>query len=313
MDTSLTQTEAQELAQYESVIERGIATFVEVGIALLAVREKRLWRSYGTFENYCNQRWGWTAGYARRLTESASVIRNIQSVPVGTDVEQSLPATERQARPLAALRDQPELQREVWREAVETAPGGKVTAAHVQAVVDSVVRPEQPRAMAHVGYNTGNNEWYTPDEYIQAAKRVMGGIDLDPASTEVANRVVGARKFYTADDDGLLYDWYGRVWMNPPYAQPAISRFCDRLRAEFDAQNVTEAIALVNNATETAWFQTLISSASAVCFPLARVKFWSPDRIAAPLQGQAVVYLGKKKESFLGNFAKFGWCALVTR
>lgn len=310
METALTQTEAQKLAQYETVIERGIATFVEVGIALLAVREERLWRSYGTFENYCNQRWGWTARRARQLTDSASVIQNIQLGTIVPNAKLQLPATESQARPLTALRDQPELQREVWREAVETAPGGKVTAAYVQAVVESHTKPT---SMAHVGYSTGNNEWYTPDEYIQAAKIVMGGIDLDPASTEVANRVVGARKFYTADDDGLLYDWHGRVWMNPPYAQPAISRFCDRLRTEFDAQNVTEAIALVNNATETAWFQTLIFSASAVCFPLARVKFWSPDRIAAPLQGQAVVYLGKNEGLFLRSFAGFGWCALVTK
>ena len=165
--------------------------------------------------------------------------------------------------------------------------------------------------MAHVGQNSGNNEWYTPAEYIEAARDVMGAIDLDPASSEVANSVVGAAKFFTADDNGLLYDWRGKVFMNPPYAQPAIADFCAKMREEFIAERVTEAIVLVNNATETAWFQSLISTATAVCFPLARVKFWSPDRVAAPLQGQAVVYLGANFDAFIARFMAFGWCAEV--
>ncbi len=170
----------------------------------------------------------------------------------------------------------------------------------------------ESHTMAHVGQNSGNNEWYTPSEYIEAARDVMGAIDLDPASSEVANAIVGAAKFYTADDNGLLYDWRGKVWMNPPYAQPAIADFCAKMREEFIAERVTEAIVLVNNATETAWFQSLISAATAVCFPLARIRFWSPDRTSAtPLQGQAVVYLGANFDAFIARFMAFGWCAEV--
>lgn len=163
----------------------------------------------------------------------------------------------------------------------------------------------------HVAQNSGENEWYTPLPYIEAARAVMGSIDLDPASTETANGVVQAAKFYTAENNGLLYDWHGNVWMNPPYAQPLISQFSTRLQEEWAAGRVSQAIVLVNNATETAWFSGLVRCASALCFPLARVKFWSPDRVAAPLQGQAVLYLGKDVDSFVRHFGAFGWCAEV--
>ena len=169
-------------------------------------------------------------------------------------------------------------------------------------------RKRQRVKKAHVGHATGNNEWYTPAPLIEAARRVMGKIDLDPASSAVANEIVRATKFYTEEDDGLAQPWEGRVWMNPPYAQPFITQFCHRVAWFYERGEVTEAIVLINNASETAYFQALMAFTGAICFPRSRVRFWHPDKKSAPLQGQAIIYLGSQHEKFCEEFAEFGRC-----
>lgn len=160
----------------------------------------------------------------------------------------------------------------------------------------------------HVARNTGDNEWYTPAGFIEAARQVMGGIDLDPASSEIAQRTVQALRFYTKDDDGLAHPWAGSVWLNPPYAQPLIGKFVAHLLEAWDARQVSKAIVLVNNGTETQWGQQLLAVAAAVCFPSSRIRFLHPDgKLGAPLQGQMIVYLAREKSSkFADIFTQFG-------
>ena len=162
----------------------------------------------------------------------------------------------------------------------------------------------------HISYNSKNNEWYTPAKYIEAVTRVMGVIDLDPASNEIANKTVQAGTYYSIDNDGLSKEWRGRVFMNPPYSRDLLPKFVDKLIYHLKSGDVQEAIILVNNATETNWFNSLIGIASAIIFPSSRVKYYMPDgKTGTPLQGQAFIYIGRQKELFFQEFSKFGWCA----
>jgi ParB family chromosome partitioning protein len=171
--------------------------------------------------------------------------------------------------------------------------------------------PQKPQ-IPHVAHNSGENEWYTPPEYIAAAHLVLGDIDLDPASSPVANEIVQAKRIFTRQENGLTQEWQGKIWMNPPYEVKLIDQFCDKLHTSVLEGRVSEAIVLVNNATETRWFHTLINIAAAVVFPTSRIKFHSPTGVmGAPLQGQAFIYIGARQDRFLTAFRSFGWGAVL--
>lgn len=140
----LNASEQSDLDRHERVIEAGLNTYIEVGTALLDIRQRRLYRQqHKTFEAYCQKRWGMSRSYASRQITAAEIVTNL--LPIGNKIAldgYSLPVNEAQARALATVpADQ---QAEVWREAVDTASSGKVTAKHVRSVASkrAVVVPE---------------------------------------------------------------------------------------------------------------------------------------------------------------------------
>lgn len=164
---------------------------------------------------------------------------------------------------------------------------------------------------ANSGTGPEGDEWYTPVDYIEAARQLMGGIDLDPASCDAAQETVQALAYFTREDDGLTKDWHGRVWLNPPYSYPLVEKFVHRLIAQYEYENISTALTITNNCTDAAWFHCLLERFP-VCFTKGRVPFWRPNQESfATRQGQAIFYLGNEINRFAEIFSKFG--IVVTR
>jgi phage N-6-adenine-methyltransferase len=165
--------------------------------------------------------------------------------------------------------------------------------------------PEQTHFRAR---GTGENEWYTPPEHLDMVRSVLGEIQLDPASSPLAQERVKASQFFSKEDGALDRDWFGKVFLNPPYSQPDISLFVSKLVQEVAEENVKEAILLTHNYTDTKWFHEAESKAEMLCFTLGRIRFIGSDgTIASPTQGQVFFYYGKRAHKFSEVFRQIGF------
>jgi preprotein translocase subunit SecD len=181
----LSPTEVAKLENFELVIESGLKSFIEVGRALLEIRDGRLYRlTHDTFEDYCQERWDMSRRYANMLVAAADVVDDL-----GTTVPK--PQNESQVRPLTKL---PETQRAAaWKEAVETAPNGKVTAAHVEKVVATRLPADQadkdePQRDAELSKSEAESKAIR-DEFTKRLSIVSDGSVYTLDSLEVALQV----------------------------------------------------------------------------------------------------------------------------
>lgn len=192
-----------------------------------------------------------------------------------------------------------------WRKRTSAANFDKNWQAQVLAAKR---KAELAAAANHRAEGTGENEWYTPVKYIEAARLVMGEIDLDPASNTQAQSWIKAATFFTKKQDGLSRKWAGKVWLNPPYEQPHIQNFAQKMVDEFAAKHVPEAVMLTHNYTDTAWFHLLEGSCAAICFTRGRIHFVNQHGDdAQPTQGQAFFYFGDRPQAFAAVFKQFGF------
>ena len=161
-----------------------------------------------------------------------------------------------------------------------------------------------------VSLYTGEDEWYTPSEYVESVRSVLGSIDLDPASSEQANEIVRAEKYFTKDDDGLVQDWSGNVFLNPPYKQPLVAQFTAKLIESHESGDVNAAVLLTNNSTDTKWWQHAAMASTAACFTAGRIKFYRDKEYDAPTNGQVFLFFGRGSNSFVREFEQYGWIAV---
>lgn len=183
---------------------------------------------------------------------------------------------------------------------------------------------EQLTLLPHAAPQADSDEWYSPADYADAARDVMGSIDLDPASCQEANRVIQATHFYSIEDNGLIRPWFGNLWMNPPFSRKKIVAFTDKLLLSLQEADVAQAIVLTNSATDTDWYQRLLHACCALCHPKGRLKFWGPNpQTYGPRLPQTVFYFTplsdtptyaelqeymKRRLTFLRRFRVFGVC-----
>lgn len=164
-----------------------------------------------------------------------------------------------------------------------------------------------PSGAAERNAFTGEVEWYTPAEYVEAARKLMGGIDLDPASSDAAQKTIRAKHYFTQNDNGLEKEWTGRVWLNPPYGD-TIGPFVSRLVEAVKSKSVTEAVLLTHNSCDTGWWHEAVAASAAVLFTRGRINFQRSDGFtASPPLGQSFFYFGKRPKSFATRFSEFGY------
>ena len=279
----------EELRTAEGVIKRGMQTFREVGQALMDIRERKGYHLAGhaTFEDYVKERWGWRRQHAYRLIKASEVAECIPGV-----------TNERTARELGRLKTpdgKPDI--EAMKEVIQEIPGASVR--ELKVVIDKRLHKEKIHALT----SSEGVEYYTPSTYIEAAHHVLGGIDLDPASSLRANQTVRAARYFTKEQDGLNHDWPGRVWLNPPYCGLS-GPFSEKLVEQYKQGITTAAILLVNaNSTDSRWFAPLWDYV--LCFTDHRIRFNSESKSGSTF-GNAFVYLGPNDHKFAEVFIQFG-------
>ena len=157
-----------------------------------------------------------------------------------------------------------------------------------------------------INQDSGDTEWYTPPEIIAAATKVLGRIDLDPASSKIANERVKAVRIFTIDDDGLSQEWRGQVWLNHPFSKINNPLWIKKLEAEYEVKRVTEACCITYAATSEKWFQPLAKRPQ--CYLCPRTNYYLPNGKKKPgvTKGSVVTYYGTDYKKFADAFRHLG-------
>jgi len=164
--------------------------------------------------------------------------------------------------------------------------------------------------------NAAGNLWFTPNLHLFLARMVLGGIDLDPASCEAANKNVKAARYFTEQDDGLVQDWTARtLWMNPPFTPHSLlAAFARKFLAEWQAGKIGAAIIVVDAAVDAGYCHMLAEQAAAICTVRGRIAWingetgiaMGKDGTNGPKRGQVFYYFGPNVDRFAEAFEIVG-------
>jgi hypothetical protein len=155
-----------------------------------------------------------------------------------------------------------------------------------------------------INQDSGDYEYYTPIDIVDMARDVMGGIDLDPSSSDIANKEIGAVQYF--DHNGLNEVWRGKVWMNHPFSRVNNPLWIDKLVSSYEEGFVTEACCITYAATSEVWFRPLLNYTQ--CFIHGRTNYYLPDgtKKTGVTKGSVVTYLGPDSTLFDAIFSRIG-------
>jgi hypothetical protein len=163
-----------------------------------------------------------------------------------------------------------------------------------------------------------DDSWYTPKWLVDLAADILGWFDLDPCSTEIANKIVRAEKYYTIEQNGLALPWRGKVFCNPPSrvyrrGDPEIIKtakpklWAQKMIQELNAGNVSAGILVVKSVLGYKWYQGLYEQYWC-CHLAERPAFTRPDGSSrgAAKKGVTIFYFGDCEDWFAEKFAPYG-------
>lgn len=212
-------------------------------------------------------------------------------------------------------------------------PTSSVTLSALQSLPASPLAAHT-RTLGYVGRTPGtpvrdSDAWYTPERYVHSARHVMGTIDLDPFSSAEANAYLVAAlglktlRYFSPTRSAFCSTWRDmkdtrrrrytcNVWMNPPYSSgiigPAVARFLEA----FTGGEITQAVVLVNNASDTKWFHHLAHVSIGRCDTNHRIAFVTHDgkHQSGNTRGQTFFYFAtpatNHSHQFYREFAHYG-------
>jgi len=131
---------------------------------------------------------------------------------------------------------------------------------------------------AELATDTSSDAWYTPKWLVDNIREILGSIDTDPMSCDVAQTIVKAQNYYTKENSGLDKEWYGNVFMNPPYSRELYPVAIDYFLDQYHYENIANGIVLTRNNTETKSTQKLLHQCDNALFFNKRIVFWNPDK-----------------------------------
>lgn len=143
---------------------------------------------------------------------------------------------------------------------------------------------------------SNNDRWFTPGHILQGVRDLIKVIDLDPASEEEANKLVRAKNYFTIEDDGLTKDWYGNVFVNPPYTRGQMKAWLKKIEDQWKSNDqIDQIVALVNRSDGEWYYQFLDQTQASGYYQFRkRIKFYSPDNEGqSPRYSNDLIYWGE--------------------